>query len=226
MYQIQKNLNRLYNEQSTFFLDPKEQNLLKSKLKIDEYKIYKPYKDSEKNIFYITDVPKVILYEIICKKELKHQDILGSIYGLNISSELFGDVLIIDNHYYVYILEIARNYFENYFLKVGNSNIELVEKELALLEDFEREYEIMELNVSSERIDTVISALINTGRSIIKDKQKDKEIFVNYELVKDISKTFKIDDVFSIRRYGKFKYMGIKKTTKSNHFIVIVYKYI
>ena len=226
MYQIQKNLNRLYNEQSTFFLDPKEQNLLKSKLKKDEYKIYKPYKDSEKNIFYITDVPKVILYEIICKKELKHQDILGSIYGLNISSELFGDVLIIDNHYYVYILEIARNYFENYFIKVGNSNIELVEKELALLEDFEREYEIMELNVSSERIDTVISALINTGRSIIKDKQKDKEIFVNYELVKDISKTFKIDDVFSIRRYGKFKYMGIKKTTKSNHFIVIVYKYI
>lgn len=226
MYQIQKNLNRIFNNQSSFFLDPREQELLKSKLKKNEYKIYKPYKDSEKNIFYTNEIPEVILYEIKCKKVLKHQEILGSIYALNISSELFGDVLIIDNHYYVYVLGIARNYFENYFIKVGNSNIELIERDLELLEDFERDYEEIELNVSSERIDTVISSLINTGRSTIKDRQKDKEIMVNYQLVKDISKTFKVNDIFSIKRIGKFKYMGIKKITKSNHYIVIVYKYI
>ena len=34
MYTIQKNLNRLNNYQPTFFLDPKEQNDLKMKLKI------------------------------------------------------------------------------------------------------------------------------------------------------------------------------------------------
>lgn len=226
MYQIQKNLNRLMNNQSTFFLDPREQELLKSKLKKNEYKIYKPYKDSEKNIFYNKDIPEVILYEIKCGKELKHQEILGSIYALNISSELFGDILIIDNHYYVYILSIARNYFENYFLKVGNNNIELIERDLSLLSDYERDYEELELNVSSERIDTVISTLINTSRNIIKDKQKDKEILVNYELVKDISKVFKPGDIFSIRRYGKYKYIGIKKITKSNHYIVVIYKYI
>lgn len=226
MYQIQKNLNRLYNGQSTFFLDPREQDLLKSKLKKNEYNIYRPYKDSEKNIFYINDIPEVILYEIKCKKELKHQDILGSIYALNISGELFGDVLIINEHYYVYVLNIARNYFENYFLKVGNSNIELIERDLTILEDYERDYEEIELNVSSERIDTVISTLIHTSRNDIKTKQKDKEIFLNYELIKDISKSFKSGDIFSIRKFGKYKYIGVKKTTKSNHFIVIVYKYI
>jgi len=226
MYQIEKNLNRLLNYQPTFFLDPREQELLKSKLKKNDYKIYKPYKDSEKNIFYNKNIPEVILYEIICRKELKHQEILGSIYALNISSELFGDILIIDGHYYVYVLGIARNYFENYFIKVGNSNIELIERDLNILEDYERDYQEIELNVSSERIDTVISSLINTSRSIIKDKQKDKEIFINYELVKDISKVFRAGDIFSIKRIGKFKYIGIKKITKSNHYIVIVYKYI
>ena len=226
MYQIQKNINRLYNGQSSFFLDPREQELMKSRLKKNEYKIFKPYKDSEKNIFYTNELPNIILYEIKCRRELKHQEILGSIYALNINSELFGDILIIDNHYYVYVLALARNYFENYFTMVGNSNIELIERDLSLLEDYERSYEILELNVSSERIDTVISSLINTGRSAIKDKQKDKEILLNYELVKDISKTFKIGDIFSIRRYGKYKYMGIKKTTKSSHYIVIVYKYV
>ena len=226
MYQIEKNLNRLLNYQPTFFLDPREQELLKSKLKKNDYKIYKPYKDSEKNIFYNKNIPEVILYEIKCRKELKHQEILGSIYALNISSELFGDILIIDGHYYVYVLGIARNYFENYFIKVGNSNIELIERDLNILEDYERDYQEIELNVSSERIDTVISSLINTSRRIIKDKQKDKEIFINYELVKDISKVFRAGDIFSIKRIGKFKYIGIKKITKSNHYIVIVYKYI
>ena len=226
MYLIQKNLNRLYNGQYTFFLDPREQYLLMSKFKKNEFKLYKPYLDSEKNLFYNNEIPKIVLYEIKCNSILRHQDILGSIYSLNISSELFGDILIIDNHYYVYVLDIARNYFENYFNKVGNKNIELIERDLSLLENYQREYEEVELNVSSERIDTVISSLIHTSRSIIKDKQKDKEILLNYELVKDISKIFKEGDIFSIKKYGKYKYLGIKKITKSNHYIVVINKYI
>ena len=31
---------------------------------------------------------------------------------------------------------------------------------------------------------------------------------------------------FSIRKIGKFKYMGIIKNTKSNNYIVSVYKYL
>ena len=64
MYKIQKNLNRLNNNQSTLFLDPKEQKELKGKLRKNEYKIFYPYKDSEKNIFYKDIPPTVILYEI------------------------------------------------------------------------------------------------------------------------------------------------------------------
>ena len=79
--------------------------------------------DSNGFIFYNNDIPKVILYEIKCNSLLKHQDILGSIYSLNISSGLFGDILIIDNHYYVYVLDSVRNYFENYFTKIKNSKI-------------------------------------------------------------------------------------------------------
>ena len=70
MYTIQKNLNRLSNYQPTFFLDPKEQNELKRKLKKDEYKVFRPFEDSEKVIFYIDEEPEVILYEIKSKQEL------------------------------------------------------------------------------------------------------------------------------------------------------------
>ena len=99
MFFIEKNLTRFNNLGYTYFLDPLEINKAKSKLKKNEYNIYYPYKDSEKNIIYNKKAPEVLLYEIISEQELRHQDILGTMYSLNISPDLFGDILIIDNKY-------------------------------------------------------------------------------------------------------------------------------
>lgn len=226
MYTIQKNLNRLNNYQPTFFLDPKEQNDLKMKLKKNEYKVFYPYKDSEKVIFYINEVPEVILYEIKSKQELRHQDILGTMYSLNISPEMFGDIVLDNGRYFIYVLKLFQNYFEMNFTKVRNSSIELVRCDLDYLEDFERKYETIELIVSSERIDTVISSIIHCNRAMIKDKIKDKEILLNHELLKNNSYVLRVGDVFSIRRFGKYKYMGIVKQTKKDNYIIKCFKYL
>ena len=226
MYIIQKNINRLLNGTYTFFLDPKEQREMISKLRKNEYKIYKPYKDSEKNIFYLDKYPEVILYEIKIKKEVRHQDILGSMYGLNIDGGLFGDILVIDGHYYVYILSMLRNYFESNFLMVGHSYIELEEIDVDTFKDYERVYEVFELIVSSERIDTVISSIIHSGRNKIKDLIKDKDIMLNYDYLKDTSYKLKEGDIFSIRRIGKYKYSGIINKTKSNNLVIKIHKYL
>ena len=226
MYYVEKNLTRLSHGQHTFFLDPKELNEVIYKLKKNEYSIYYPYKDSEKNIIYNRNVPKVILYEIVCNVELRHQDILGSIYALNISGELFGDVLIIDGHYYVYILDIVRNYFETNFLIVKNSRIELREISIDTFKDYERSYKEEIHIVSSNRIDTVISSIIHTGRNNINDKIKKKEIILNYDFLKSVSYKLRDGDTFSIKKIGKFKYNGIIKNTKSNNLIISIYKYL
>ena len=226
MYKIQKNLNRLNNGQYTFFLDPKEQKEIKGKLKKNEYNIFYPYKDSEKNIFYKNFLPEITLYEIKSKKKLRHQDILGSIFSLGITNEVFGDILIIDNRYYVYVLTSFRNYFKSNLLKIGNNKIELIELPYYTFKDYERLYEEIELNVSSNRIDTVISTLCKTGRKYIKDMKKNKEIILNYDFLKDTSYKLKENDIFSVKRVGKFKYIGIIKTTKRNHLIIKILKYI
>ncbi len=223
MYKIEKNLNRLNNGYPTLFLDPKEQRELKSKLKKNEYKIYYPYKDSEKNIFYKDSLPEVILYEIKTKRKVRHQDILGSIFSLGITSEVFGDILIIDNKYYV---SSFRNYFESNFLKIGNNKIDLIETPIDTFKDYEKSYERIELIVSSNRIDTVISTLIHTGRKYIKDMKKNKEIILNYDFLKDISYKLKENDIFSIKKIGKYKYIGTIKTTKSNNKIIELFKYL
>ena len=225
MYKIEKNLNRLYRKEATFFLDPKEQLELAKKLKKEPYQIYKPYPDSEKNIFYIKEEPKVILYEIKSKIPLEHREILGTLFSLNITSELFGDIVTTNNHYYIYVLESIAPYIKNNLLLIKNSHIELIEVPLETLKEYHKEYESIEIIASSTRIDTVISRLIQTSRPNIIEKIKNKEIILNYDILKNNSYQLKENDIFSIRRYGKYQYIGIKKETKSKNYIIECKKY-
>ena len=225
MYKIEKNLNRLYRKEATFFLDPKEQLELAKKLKKEPYQIYKPYPDSEKNIFYIKEEPKVILYEIKSKTPLEHREILGTLFSLNITSELFGDIVITNNHYYIYVLESIAPYIKNNLLLIKNSHVELIEVPLETLKEYHKEYETIEIIASSTRIDTVISRLIQTSRPNIIEKIKNKEIILNYDILKNNSYQLKENDIFSIRRYGKYQYIGIKKETKSKNYIIECKKY-
>ena len=226
MYTVDKNLNKLISGGETFFLDPKEQMLLKRKLKKSEYSTFLPYKDSEKAIFYVDKIPDVFLYEIKTKQLLRHQDILGALFSLNISKEMFGDIIIRDSKYYIYILGIVRNYFESNFTKIKNSSVELINRDLDLLKEFEREYEAVEIIVSSERIDTVISTIIHTNRNSIKEKIKNKEIILNYDFLQSSSYYLHEGDIFSIRKFGKYNYIGVVKRTKKDNYVVKYLKYI
>lgn len=225
MYTIEKNLNKLKHNQPTFFLDPTEQQELKKKLKKDTYKIYKPYIDSEKNIFYIKEEPKVMLYEIKAKIKLEHREILGTIFSLNISGELFGDIIIKDNHYYIYVMESIAPYIKNNLIAIKNSKIELIEHPIETLKNYKKRFETITIISSSNRIDTVIARLIQTSRQNILEKIKNKEITLNYQILKNNSYILKENDVFSIKKFGKFQYIGIKKETKSKNYIIECKKY-
>ena len=226
MYLIEKNINKLNNLGNTFFLDPRELKEVTSHLKKNTYKIYRPYIDSERNIIYKDEEPNVLLYEIKSKKELRHQDILGSIYSLNLDISLFGDIIIDNGRYFIYVLGIIQNTFENDFKKVGNTNIELELLPTDYLKDYTHKYEEIEVITSSLRIDTVIARVIHTNRDSIKDLIKDKSIIYNYELLKDNSKVINPGDTFSIRKIGKYKYIETVKNTKSDNLIIKIYKYI
>ena len=109
---------------------------------------------------------------------------------------------------------------------VRNSSVELELLDIDYLKDYERSYEELELIVSSNRIDTVISSICRCGRNNIGEMIKKKEIMLNYDFLKDSSYKLRDNDIFSIKRIGKFKYIGVLKNTKSNHLIIKVLKYL
>jgi RNA-binding protein YlmH len=151
---------------------------------------------------------------------------MGSLYNLNLDKSLFGDIVITNNKYYFYVLGIIADEIERSFNKVGRFNIEIERVNLDVLSNYEREYESIELIVSSLRIDTVISKIINSNRSKVKDLISDKDVMLNYNYLKNNSYYLHPGDIFSIRRFGKYKFIDIKKNTKSGNLIIEIYKYI
>ncbi len=226
VYKINNAVEKIKTGKNTQFLDGRELKLVTGKLKKNEYNVYYPYKDSEKVMLYTGKVPKVKLFKIYTVENIRHQDILGSLFALNIDSSYFGDIVLYNDYYYVFVSEDLALYIKDNLKMIGNKKVSLEEVDLSVLDNYERNYEEKEMIVSSLRIDNVVSGIINTSRKVALDKIKNKEVIVNYGVMNKNSYILKESDIFSIRRYGKYKFVGIVKSTKKNNFIVRYLKYI
>ena len=226
VYKINNAVEKIKTGKNTQFLDGRELKIVTGKLKKRGYNGYYPYKDSEKVMLYTGKVPKVKLFKIYTVENIRHQDILGSLFALNIDSSYFGDIVLYNDYYYVFVSEDLALYIKDNLKMVGNKKVSLEEVDLSVLDNYERNYEEKEIIVSSLRIDNIISGIINTSRKVALDKMKNKEVIVNYDVMNKNSYILKENDIFSIRRYGKYKFVGIVKSTKKNNFIVRYLKYI
>ena len=99
-----------------------------------------------------------------------------------------------------------------------NTNADLIDDKFGLVAN--------DITVASNRIDTIVSSICHIGRSNVASMIKNKEIVLNYDYLKDGSYKLKDNDVFSIKRVGKFVYSGVLKYTKSNHMIIEIKKYL
>lgn len=225
-YKINNSIEKVMHGKSTLFLDRKELNLIKGKLKKKEYQIYTPYTEADKVIVYKNDLPKIKLFKIVCSEKIRHQDILGAVLSLGIDSSYIGDIVLYQEHFYMYVLNEVSEFLKNNFTSISKYTVKLMEEDIQLLNDYKREYEELEVNVSSLRIDNILSSLCSLSRKQIDDKIKNKEVLLNYDIVTKNSCFLKENDIFSIRKYGKYKFVGISKQTKKQKLIIKVLKYI
>jgi RNA-binding protein YlmH len=224
-YNIEKIIDSLYNKGYTNFLNPKDLSLVKGKLTKNEYKVYELYPESNKVILYKKDKPNIKLYQISSKVSLRHQDILGTIFSLGIKEDTFGDIIKYEDSFYIFLLPHLEDYFKYNLIEIRNNKVELVEVDIDISNNFKQEYEIKEYIVTSLRIDNVVSTITNESRNQVLDKFKNKEVVLNND--EDIKPTriLRDNDTFSIRKYGKFKFNKILKTTKKGGFIIEMLMY-
>ena len=225
IYKVEKIVEKVLYSNSTNFVEIKYLNRVKKELKNVKYNIYEPFVGATKIILY-NKMPNIKIYEIISSNDLRHQDILGTLYSLNISDEMFGDVVIWNNRYFIIILSSIDNYIKSNLISIRNSKVDLIEKDPYYLKNYKQEYEEFNIIVPSIRVDVIVSKIINSSRSNALEKIKNGDIYLNYELLTKPTYMLKENDIFSIRKYGKYKFNGIINETKKGNIIVNISKYV
>ena len=182
IYTVEKIVEKVLYSNSTNFVEIKYLNRVKKELKNVKYNIYEPFISATKVILY-NKMPNIKIYEIVSSNDLRHQDILGTLYSLNISDEIFGDVVIWNNRYFIIILSSIDNYIKSNLTSIRNSKVDLIEKDPYYLRDYKQEYEECIIIVPSIRVDVIVSKIINSSRSNALEKIKNGDIYLNYELL-------------------------------------------
>lgn len=225
IYKVEKIVEKVLYSNSTNFVEIKYLNRVKKELKNVKYNIYEPFISATKVILY-NKMPNIKIYEIISSNDLRHQDILGTLYSLNISDEMFGDVVIWNNRYFIIILSSIDNYIKSNLTSIKNSKVDLIERDPYYLKDYKQEYEECIIIVPSIRVDVIVSKIINSSRSNALEKIKNGDIYLNYELLTKPTYMLKENDIFSIRKYGKYKFLGEINKTKKGSLVIKYLKYV
>ena len=225
IYTVEKIVEKVLYSNNTNFVEIKYLNRVKKELKNIKYNIYEPFIGATKIILY-NKMPNIKIYEIISSNDLRHQDIIGTLYSLNISDEMFGDVVIWNNRYFIIILSSIDNYIKSNLTSIKNSKVELIEKDPYYLKDYKQEYEECIIIVPSIRVDVIVSKIINSSRSNALEKIKNGDIYLNYELLTKPTYMLKENDIFSIRKYGKYKFLGEINRTKKGSLVIKYLKYV
>ena len=225
-YNIEKIIDGLYSRGFTNFVNQVELMNVKGKLNRNEYHILEFYDDCNKVILYKNKIPNISLLKIISPVLLRHQDILGNLFSLGLSDDVFGDIIKYHGEFYFFVLPNMVEYLKYNFNQIKGNMIRLEEVDFELSKEFRIEYKKMEIIVSSLRIDNIVSTLINSSRNDVLEKFKNKDIILNYSEDVKPTRVLRENDVFSIRKYGKFKYSKVLKETKKGGFIIEILKYL
>ena len=226
VYEVKKNVDKIRRGGYTFFLTPNIYKEIGYILKNYEHNIYYPYPESDKIILYTENIPKVRLFEIDSYFPLTHREILGSLFGLNISNEVFGDIIVDNNKYYFYVMNEISDFILDNLSMIGNKPVKIKEIDIDTLSNYKRKYDSYEVIVSSLRIDNIIARIIGTSRDKVHKMIKDKLVMLNYDILSSNSYMLKDNDVFSIRKYGKYKFIGVINRTKKDNYIIKYLKYL
>ncbi len=225
-FSLNNQVEKVIRGDNSNFLNPIDTKYVVNHIKkhINNYNIFKLFDDTEKLIVY-TNTLNITLFEIKTNSNLTHREILGALFSHNLCEDSFGDIIINNDKYYIVVLNTIKDYMMNNFITIGNKKVKLLEVNLDLVNDYKLNYLDINLNVSSLRLDNIISKLIPTSRSNSNLMIKNKKVIVNYNLCTNSNYILKDNDIFSIRGIGKFKYIGIDYIKSNGKKSILIKKY-
>lgn len=235
--------NRAYKQNMytfTGFLGLSEQAIfweMERELKFSGYTLNGGNPDCERKILRFGDIENLGYEEafpIDCIKvtpllkkfsdEFSHRDFLGAIMNLGIERNTIGDIFLSNKEGYVYCLNSISDYIIENLEKVKHTYVKCIKTE-EFLRINKDSGEILEITVTSDRIDVVVAGIYHMSRNESLSCFEKGIVYVNGRLCTSNAKSLKSGDIVNIRGKGKFLYQGILLTTKKDKYRIGVQIY-
>lgn len=195
-----------------------------------EYAAFGGYENAERKVVVLgsSDVnfeKFISVIRIESSKNLSHRSVLGSVLGLGIKREMVGDILILDNKCDVIVMKDIVKFILQNLERVGKEKVVVSEKSLHELLKIKDNSTIITITVASPRIDAIISACFGLSREASAECVRREKVLLNHALVNSYSKQIKLDDIISVRGYGRIKIIDFDGETRKARSKIVVRKY-
>ncbi|AIM24779.1 putative RNA-binding protein YlmH [Melissococcus plutonius] len=221
-----------YSPYLTNFLDPRQAYILETLVHQNNdllYKFYGGYENAERQRCMIypsyyqpsEEDFKISLVEItypIKFATLSHGKILGTLVNMGIKREYFGDIISNGTKWQIFIGNEIESYIINQLDRIGKTSVYLSKKEDTEL-IVPKDNWIQEIDtVSSLRLDNLISAVYNISRQHSKKLIESGKVKVNWMENGHPDFIIGLQDIISIRGYGRIQLQAIENKTKKGKY--------
>ena len=156
---------------------------------------------------------------------IEHRNILGSITHLGINREKVGEIIKVNDYWYIYCLKPIGTFLFSNGLRFAGQDLKLEILKVNFIPSNFRKFEDERIIVSSLRLDCFVKELARTSREIAQKFIKSGNVNLNYDECKDFDKKINENDIISIRKEGKFKVDSLGGLTKKNKYVVNIKRY-
>ena len=157
--------------------------------------------------------------------KLSHRDFLGALMNLGIERDVLGDIKAGEKEAYLFCLDSIAEFICDNLYKVKHTSVKC--DIITEVSDFPEDEPVeTAVQVSSARVDGIISKVCKLSRGDSLDLFREGKVFVNGRLCENNSKNVLKGDVINARGYGKFKIISEPALTRKGklNITVAVYK--
>lgn len=147
-------------------------------------------------------------------EKLTHRDVLGALMNLGIERNRLGDILCLDNDYYVFCDELIFPFILDELQKVRHTLVDLSEeldyRHLQANIQLEEQYDM----IASNRIDCIIAKALHLSRSEAAEFLSSERVFINGQCITNCNKSCEDGAIISVRGKSRFIFESCNSISK------------
>lgn len=215
---------------NTFFLNLYEQTVFHSIVSLPpvKYAVCGGYENAERKIVcflpYYMDIDNFSPADYIScisikpanlkfAQALSHRDYLGALMNLGVERHVIGDICIGENAAYVIVLNTVADLLIREISFVKHTKVQAEKVSLSEISNV-KQGDIRIANISSNRLDALISSVYNISRNDATKYIAAEKVFINSSAVSSHSKSLSEGDIVSVRGLGRFRFIGKESLTR------------